>query len=88
MNEKENEFDSEMEIGDDVDLNAAPAKVLGEKQISDYLHVSIDEDFDVTIVDSFMGETRTVRPKEEAVAVSRYILEFFDEIPKSDNELL
>ena len=86
MNEKENE--DEFVIGDDVDLNAEPAKILGEKQISDFVHVSIDEDFDVTIVDSFMGETRTVRPKEEAVAVARYILEFFGEIPKSDDEPL
>ena len=78
MDNKENEFD-------DIDLSAEPAKILGEKQISDFVHVSIDEDYDVTIVDNFMGETKSILPQDEAIGVARFIMEFFDELAESTN---
>ena len=62
MSDKDNELELEL---DDVEFSDEAAKIMGEAQISSYVHVSIDEDFDVTILDSFMGETKSILPKNE-----------------------
>ena len=82
MSDKDNEL--ELELDADIEFDDEPAKIMGEAQISSYVHVSIDEDLDVTILDSFMGETKSILPKDEAIGVARFILEFFEEIPKAE----
>ena len=49
-----------------------------EQQISDYVRVIIDEDEDVHIIDTFMEETKNILPKDEALGVAKFILEFFE----------
>lgn len=71
--------DNDEEFPEDLELSAEPAKILGEKQISNYVYVSIDEDFDVTILDTFMGETKSILPKEEAIEVAKFIVDFFED---------
>ncbi|MHA2091015.1 MAG: hypothetical protein ACW98K_09165 [Candidatus Kariarchaeaceae archaeon] len=48
---------------------------MAEQAISDYVTVIIDEDEDVHIIDNFLERTENILPKEEAVAVAKYILE-------------
>lgn len=47
-----------------------------KQQISDYVEVIIDEDEDVHIFDTFLGQTtESILPKEEALAVAKYIVQ-------------
>lgn len=50
-----------------------------EKQVSDFVTVKIDEDDDVHIINNFLENKLMVLPKDEAVAVAKFILEILDE---------
>jgi hypothetical protein len=76
--------EKDLKLDENIDLTAEPAKILAEKQISDFVEVIIDEDFDVTIIDNFMGVTKSVLPKEEAVGVAQFIVEFFENLSEKE----
>ena len=50
-----------------------------EEKISDYVKVIIDEDDDVHIIDEFLEVTESILPKDEAIGVAKYILNYFKE---------
>ncbi|OLS25128.1 MAG: hypothetical protein HeimC2_20000 [Candidatus Heimdallarchaeota archaeon LC_2] len=76
--------DKNNEIEEDLILTEKELEILVDKKVSDYVQVIIDEDEDVRIIDNFMGVTESILPKDEAIAVSRFILEFFKIIPETE----
>ncbi len=77
--------DKNKDDAEELILTEKEIEILVDQKISEYVQVIIDEDEDVRIIDNFMGVTESILPKDEAIAVSRFILEFFKEIPKSDS---
>ena len=55
-----------------------PFEFVDEVQISDYVYCKIDVDKDLHIIDTFLGERRMVLPSEEAIAVAKFILKYFE----------
>lgn len=77
--------DKNKDDAEELILTEKEIEILVDQKISEYVQVIIDEDEDVRIIDNFMGVTESILPKDEAIAVSRFILEFFKEIPMSDS---